>query len=59
MGETMHNIAKDMDTYSYTLPIGVCAGIAPFNFPAMVPLWMFPVGVSVDQYLNHIAVGFC
>lgn len=59
MGETMHNIAKDMDTYSYTLPIGVCAGIAPFNFPAMVPLWMFPVGVSIDQYLNHIAVGFC
>lgn len=49
MGETMHNIAKDMDTYSYTLPIGVCAGVAPFNFPAMIPLWMFPVGVSYQS----------
>lgn len=49
MGETMPNIAKDMDTYSYTLPIGVCAGIAPFNFPAMIPLWMFPVGVCKNK----------
>lgn len=47
MGETMSNIAKDMDTYSYTLPIGVTAGITPFNFPAMIPLWMFPVAVNV------------
>ena len=53
MGETMPNIAKDMDTYSYTLPIGVCAGIAPFNFPAMVPLWMFPVGVSGLVNYSH------
>lgn len=51
MGETMHNIAKDMDTYSYTLPIGVCAGVAPFNFPAMIPLWMFPVGVSMFKQM--------
>lgn len=46
MGETVPNIAKDMDTYSYTLPIGVTAGITPFNFPAMVPLWMFPVAIT-------------
>lgn len=45
-GETMPNVAKDMDTYSYTLPLGVTAGIAPFNFPAMIPLWMFPVAIS-------------
>lgn len=45
-GETMPNVAKDMDTYSYTLPLGVTAGIAPFNFPAMIPLWMFPVAIA-------------
>jgi len=45
LGETMTNIAKDMDTYSYRIPIGVTAGITPFNFPAMIPLWMFPVAL--------------
>lgn len=35
-----------MDTYSYRVPLGVCAGIAPFNFPAMIPLWMFPVAIT-------------
>ena len=34
-----------MDLTSYRVPIGVCAGIAPFNFPAMIPLWMFPMGI--------------
>jgi malonate-semialdehyde dehydrogenase (acetylating)/methylmalonate-semialdehyde dehydrogenase len=34
---------KDMDLTSYRTPLGVCAGIAPFNFPAMIPLWMFPM----------------
>lgn len=34
-----------MDTYSLRLPIGVTAGIAPFNFPAMIPLWMFPLAL--------------
>lgn len=46
MGEVVPNIAKDMDTYSHTLPIGVTAGITPFNFPAMIPLWMFPVAIT-------------
>ncbi|CAD7086911.1 unnamed protein product [Hermetia illucens] len=46
MGETVPNVARDMDTYSLTLPLGVTAGIAPFNFPAMIPLWMFPVAIS-------------
>ncbi len=45
MGETLENVSKGMDTYSYKVPLGVCAGIAPFNFPAMIPLWMFPVGL--------------
>lgn len=41
----MPSITKDMDTYTYRLPLGVCAGIAPFNFPAMIPLWMFPMAM--------------
>lgn len=41
----MPSITKDMDLYSYRLPLGVCAGIAPFNFPAMIPLWMFPMAM--------------
>ncbi len=52
LGETLPSITKDMDTYTYRLPIGVCAGIAPFNFPAMIPLWMFPIGmVCGNTYL--------
>ncbi|XP_055715440.1 probable methylmalonate-semialdehyde dehydrogenase [acylating], mitochondrial [Phlebotomus papatasi] len=46
LGETLPNVAKDMDTYSLTLPLGVTAGITPFNFPAMIPLWMFPVAIT-------------
>lgn len=46
MGETVANVARDMDTYSLVLPLGVTAGITPFNFPAMVPLWMFPVAIT-------------
>jgi len=44
IGETLPGITKDMDLTSFRVPLGVCAGIAPFNFPAMVPLWMFPMG---------------
>ncbi|CAG5866376.1 unnamed protein product, partial [Menidia menidia] len=52
LGETLPSITKDMDTYTYRMPIGVCAGIAPFNFPAMIPLWMFPMGmVCGNTYL--------
>jgi malonate-semialdehyde dehydrogenase (acetylating)/methylmalonate-semialdehyde dehydrogenase len=45
LGETLPNISKDMDTYSIRVPLGVTAGITPFNFPAMVPLWMFPLAL--------------
>jgi len=45
LGECMPNIAKDMDTMTYKLPLGVTAGITPFNFPAMIPLWMFPMAL--------------
>lgn len=45
MGETSENLSRDLDTYSIRQPLGVCAGIAPFNFPSMIPLWMFPTGI--------------
>ena len=45
MGETVPGVANATDVTSFRLPLGVCAGIAPFNFPAMIPLWMFPMAV--------------
>ncbi|KAI1702142.1 aldehyde dehydrogenase family domain-containing protein [Ditylenchus destructor] len=45
LGEHLPNISKDMDTYSLRVPLGVTAGICPFNFPAMIPLWMFPLSL--------------
>lgn len=42
MGDTLE-VATDMDTYTIREPLGVVAGITPFNFPAMIPLWMFPL----------------
>jgi len=46
MGETLENLSRGLDTYSYRQPLGVTAGICPFNFPAMIPLWMFPVATA-------------
>lgn len=46
MGETVENVASSIDCYSYLQPLGVCAGITPFNFPAMIPLWMFPMAIA-------------
>ncbi|MDA1075002.1 MAG: CoA-acylating methylmalonate-semialdehyde dehydrogenase [Proteobacteria bacterium] len=46
MGETVENVARRVDTYSLVQPLGVCAGITPFNFPAMIPLWMFPMAIA-------------
>lgn len=45
MGEFAENVAGEVDTYTLRQPIGVCAGITPFNFPAMIPLWMFPMAI--------------
>jgi malonate-semialdehyde dehydrogenase (acetylating) / methylmalonate-semialdehyde dehydrogenase len=45
-GEFSENVGTGVDSYSLRQPIGVCAGITPFNFPAMVPMWMFPVAIS-------------
>jgi malonate-semialdehyde dehydrogenase (acetylating)/methylmalonate-semialdehyde dehydrogenase len=52
MGETTDNIARNMDCYSFRQPLGVTAGICPFNFPAMIPLWMFPMATTTGN--THI-----
>mmetsp|Transcript_21307 Transcript_21307/g.31701 ORF Transcript_21307/g.31701 Transcript_21307/m.31701 type:complete len:455 (+) Transcript_21307:192-1556(+) len=49
MGETLSNVGPEMDTVSYRQPLGVTAGICPFNFPAMIPLWMFPLAVTAGN----------
>jgi len=48
-GETVENVAKGVDIYSYRVPLGVTAGIAPFNFPAMIPLWMYPMAITAGN----------
>lgn len=45
-GEHSLNVGRGVDSYSLMQPLGVCAGISPFNFPAMVPMWMFPVSIA-------------
>lgn len=49
MGELANNVATGVDTYTLLQPIGVCAGITPFNFPAMIPLWMFPMAIATGN----------
>ena len=51
MGETV-NVARGIDTYSLAQPVGVCAGISPLNFPAMVPLWMFPLAAACGNAID-------
>jgi malonate-semialdehyde dehydrogenase (acetylating)/methylmalonate-semialdehyde dehydrogenase len=45
-GDMSENVSTEVDTYSMRQPVGVCAGITPFNFPAMVPMWMYPVAIA-------------
>jgi malonate-semialdehyde dehydrogenase (acetylating)/methylmalonate-semialdehyde dehydrogenase len=45
-GEFSENVSTNVDSYSIRQPVGVVAGITPFNFPAMVPMWMFPVAIA-------------
>jgi malonate-semialdehyde dehydrogenase (acetylating)/methylmalonate-semialdehyde dehydrogenase len=45
-GSFSDQVSTDVDTYSFREPLGVVAGITPFNFPAMVPMWMFPVAIA-------------
>ncbi len=45
-GQQSEDVARGVDCHSALQPVGVCAGITPFNFPAMVPMWMFPVAIA-------------
>ena len=45
-GEHAENVGRGVDCHSMLQPVGVCAGITPFNFPAMVPMWMFPIAIA-------------
>ncbi len=45
-GEYSENVGTQVDTHTLRQPVGVCAGITPFNFPVMVPLWMFPMAIA-------------
>ena len=45
-GEFAENVGTNVDSWALRQPLGVCAGITPFNFPAMVPMWMFPVALA-------------
>ena len=49
IGDFVENVASGVDTYSIWHPLGVCAGITPFNFPAMIPLWMFPMAIATGN----------
>jgi malonate-semialdehyde dehydrogenase (acetylating)/methylmalonate-semialdehyde dehydrogenase len=46
MGDSLENVSRGIDCHSIRQPLGVCAGISPFNFPAMVPMWMFPFAIA-------------
>ncbi|CAG8460939.1 14553_t:CDS:10 [Ambispora leptoticha] len=48
LGETLE-VSTDMDTFTIRQPLGVTAGICPFNFPAMIPLWMFPLSIAAGN----------
>jgi malonate-semialdehyde dehydrogenase (acetylating)/methylmalonate-semialdehyde dehydrogenase len=46
MGDSLENVSRGIDSITIRQPLGVCAGITPFNFPAMVPMWMFPFAIA-------------
>jgi malonate-semialdehyde dehydrogenase (acetylating)/methylmalonate-semialdehyde dehydrogenase len=48
-GDMSENVFTEVDSYSLRQPLGVVAGITPFNFPAMVPLWMFPIAIAAGN----------
>jgi len=48
-GEYSDQVSTDIDAYSFRQPLGVCAGITPFNFPVMVPMWMHPIAIATGN----------
>lgn len=53
MGTTLQDVSRGIDTTMYRFPLGVVAGITPFNFPAMIPLWMAPVALVCGNAFVH------
>lgn len=49
MGESVQGVGTGIDIYSFREPLGVMGGIAPYNFPAMIPLWMFPLSITLGN----------
>jgi hypothetical protein len=56
MGEYVPNVSNGIDTFSIREPLGVCAGICPFNFPAMIPLWV-SLQYSSSQFFLSMHIG--
>ncbi len=52
MGESLENVSRGLDVVTWRQPLGVCAGIVPFNFPAMIPMWMFPIAIACGQHIR-------
>ena len=48
-GEYSEQVSTDVDSFSFRQPLGVCAGITPFNFPVMVPMWMHPMAIATGN----------
>jgi malonate-semialdehyde dehydrogenase (acetylating) / methylmalonate-semialdehyde dehydrogenase len=48
-GRTVEGVARGVDSFTVRVPVGVAAGICPFNFPAMIPLWMFPIAIAAGN----------
>jgi malonate-semialdehyde dehydrogenase (acetylating)/methylmalonate-semialdehyde dehydrogenase len=49
MGDSLEGVARGIDSLSIRQPLGVCVGITPFNFPCMIPLWMFPIAIAAGN----------
>jgi len=49
MGDSLNDVASGIDSHTIRQPIGVCAGVSPFNFPAMVPMWMWPFAIAAGN----------
>jgi hypothetical protein len=58
-GESLPQVADQIDAVTMREPIGVCAGITPFNFPAMVPMWMFPLAIACGNTSAHLSAICC
>lgn len=50
LGDSAQQVANNLDVQTFYAPLGVCAGVCPFNFPAMIPMWMYPVGMFIEQF---------